>query len=192
MLHLHHCLSARSFRPLWMLEELQLPYQLHMLPFPPRALARSFLELNPLGTVPLLTQGDVRMTESAAMSDPAAAVATLNHYRERGIAVSMDDYGTGQSTLSYIRELPLNELKIDRSFVQHAHERSEDAALVRSTVELAHTLGLKVVAEGIEDAANLAFLKSIRCDYAQGYFISRPVPVEALMTLLATPRASAA
>ncbi len=65
MLHLHHCLSARSFRPLWMLEELQLPYQLHMLPFPPRALARSFLELNPLGTVPLLTQGDVRMTESA-------------------------------------------------------------------------------------------------------------------------------
>ena len=73
MLHLHHCLSARSFRPLWMLEELQLPYQLHMLPFPPRALARSFLELNPLGTVPLLTQGDVRMTESAAMCQYLAA-----------------------------------------------------------------------------------------------------------------------
>ena len=71
MLHLHHCVSARSFRPLWMLEELQLPYTLHMLPFPPRALARSFLELNPLGTVPLLVQGkapnEVRMTESAAM-----------------------------------------------------------------------------------------------------------------------------
>ena len=67
MLYLHHCVSARSFRPLWMLEELQLPYQLHMLPFPPRALARGFLELNPLGTVPLLTQGDMRMTESAAM-----------------------------------------------------------------------------------------------------------------------------
>ena len=73
MLHLHHCLSARSFRPLWMLEELQLPYQLHMLPFPPRALARSFLELNPLGTVPLLVQGDVRMTESAAMCQYLAA-----------------------------------------------------------------------------------------------------------------------
>ena len=73
MLHLHHCLSARSFRPLWMLEELQLPYQLYMLPFPPRALARSFLELNPLGTVPLLTQGDVRMTESAAMCQYLAA-----------------------------------------------------------------------------------------------------------------------
>ena len=73
MLHLHHCVSARSFRPLWMLEELQLPYTLHMLPFPPRALARSFLELNPLGTVPLLVQGDVRMTESAAMCQYLAA-----------------------------------------------------------------------------------------------------------------------
>ena len=62
MIHLHHCLSARSFRPLWMLEELQLPYTLHMLPFPPRALARSFLELNPLGTVPLLVQGEVRIS----------------------------------------------------------------------------------------------------------------------------------
>ena len=119
-------------------------------------------------------------------------MATLNHYRERGIAVSMDDYGTGQSTLSYIRELPLNELKIDRSFVQHAHERSDDAALVRSTIELAHTLGLKVVAEGIEDAANLAFLKSIRCDYAQGYFISRPITVTALLVLLQGEAAAAA
>ena len=72
-LHLHHCVSARSFRPLWMLEELQLPYQLHILPFPPRALARSFLELNPLGTVPLLVQGDVRMTESAAICQYLAA-----------------------------------------------------------------------------------------------------------------------
>lgn len=73
MLHLHHCVSARSFRPLWMMEELQLPYQLHMLPFPPRAKARRFLDANPLGTVPLLTQGDVRMTESAAMCQYLAA-----------------------------------------------------------------------------------------------------------------------
>ena len=73
MLHLHHCLSARSFRPLWMLEELKLPYKLHMLPFPPRAKARWFLDENPLGTVPLLVQGDVRMTESAAMCQYLAA-----------------------------------------------------------------------------------------------------------------------
>ncbi|WP_298213674.1 glutathione S-transferase family protein [Acidovorax sp.] len=73
MIHLYHCVSARSFRPLWMLEELQLPYTLHMLPFPPRVLARSFLELNPLGTVPLMVQGDVRMTESAGICQYLAA-----------------------------------------------------------------------------------------------------------------------
>jgi EAL domain-containing protein (putative c-di-GMP-specific phosphodiesterase class I)/CHASE2 domain-containing sensor protein len=128
------------------------------------------------------------VTESAAMSDPAAAVATLNHFRARGLGISMDDYGTGQSTLSYIRELPLSELKIDRSFVQFAHERENDAKLVTSTIALAHSLGLKVVAEGIEDAANLAFLRANGCDYAQGYFISRPVPLDALLELFAARR----
>ncbi len=125
------------------------------------------------------------VTESAAMADPAKAVATLTHFRARGVAISMDDYGTGQSTLSYLRELPLSELKIDRSFVQYAHERENDAKLVRSTIDLAHALGLKVVAEGIEDAANLAFLRAHRCDYAQGYFIDRPMPFEALIARLA-------
>lgn len=90
MLHLHHCLSARSFRPLWMLEELQLPYQLHMLPFPPRALAHSFLELNPLGTVPLLVQGDVRMTESAAMCQYLAAT-----HPDAGLDVPSNDPAYG-------------------------------------------------------------------------------------------------
>ena len=74
MIHLYHCVSARSFRPLWMLEELQRPYQLHMLPFPPRALARDYLNENPLGTVPLLVHGDVRMTESSAMCQYLAAL----------------------------------------------------------------------------------------------------------------------
>jgi len=124
------------------------------------------------------------VTESAAMADPAAAVAALQRYRAMGIAVSMDDYGTGQSTLTYIRELPLNELKIDRSFVQHAHKNRNDAVLVRSTVDLAHELGLKVVAEGVEDAECLAFLRACGCDLAQGYFISRPVPLAALLTLV--------
>ena len=132
------------------------------------------------------------VTESATMSDPAAAVATLRHFRARGIAISMDDYGTGQSTLSYLRELPLGELKIDRSFVQHAHEREDDAKLVASTIALAHALGLKVVAEGVEDAANLAFLKAHGCDYAQGYHISRPIPLEDLLTLMAERRDRAA
>ncbi|WP_225883036.1 putative bifunctional diguanylate cyclase/phosphodiesterase [Sphingomonas aliaeris] len=124
------------------------------------------------------------VTESAAMSDPARAIAALNRYRELGVAVSMDDYGTGQSTLTYIRQLPLSELKIDRSFVQHASRNVNDAVLVRSTIELAHKLGLKVVAEGVEDLECLTFLKACGCDLAQGYLISRPVPISALTEML--------
>ncbi len=84
-----------------------------------------------------------------------------------------------------MRQLPLSELKIDRSFVQFAHERAADALLVRSTIELAHGMGLTVVAEGIEDAACLDFLRSHGCDMAQGYHISRPVPLADLLALLA-------
>ncbi len=138
-----------------------------------------------LDTAPIPSDALIfEVTESAAMSDPLTATATLRHFRARGVAISMDDYGTGQSTLSYLRELPLSELKIDRSFVQYAHERENDAKLVRSTIDLAHALGLKVVAEGIEDAANLAFLRDVRCDYAQGYFIDRPMPFDALVARL--------
>lgn len=138
-----------------------------------------------LDSAPVAPDGLIfEVTESAAMSDPATATATLRHFRSRGVAISMDDYGTGQSTLSYLRELPLSELKIDRSFVQYAHERESDAKLVRSTIDLAHALGLKVVAEGIEDAENLAFLRSVSCDYAQGYFIDRPMPFDALVRRL--------
>jgi EAL domain-containing protein (putative c-di-GMP-specific phosphodiesterase class I)/CHASE2 domain-containing sensor protein len=126
----------------------------------------------------------LEVTESAAMADPDGAAATLRRFRERGIGVSMDDYGTGQSTLSYLQRLPLNELKIDRSFVQFAHQREEDAVLVRSTVDLAHRLGLKVVAEGVEDAEGLRFLAEIGCDYAQGYVVARPMPEEAFVALL--------
>jgi EAL domain-containing protein (putative c-di-GMP-specific phosphodiesterase class I) len=93
-----------------------------------------------------------------------------------GVSVSMDDYGTGQSTLSYLRQLPLSELKIDRSFVQHAHQNRADALMVRSTIDLAHELGIKVVAEGIEEEACLAFLRGVGCDMAQGYHIGRPMP----------------
>lgn len=115
------------------------------------------------------------ITESATMRDPEGARSALLRFRDLGVAISMDDYGTGQSTLSYLKNLPLSELKIDRSFVQHAHQDHNDALLVRSTVELAHQLGLKVVAEGIEEAECLAFLRSIGCDYAQGYFIGKPM-----------------
>lgn len=116
------------------------------------------------------------VTESAAMSNPDLAIAALARFRLLGIAVSMDDYGTGQSTLTYLRQLPLNELKIDRSFVQHAHRNRNDGLLVKSTIELAHELNLKVVAEGVESQECLNFLRSIGCDLIQGYYVSRPLP----------------
>lgn len=115
------------------------------------------------------------ITESATIADPNTAFASLEHFRSLGIAISMDDYGTGQSSLAYLQKLPLAELKIDRSFVQFAYRDKNDALLVRSTVQLAHALGLEVVAEGVEDAECLAFLRSIDCDYAQGYLIGKPM-----------------
>lgn len=124
------------------------------------------------------------VTESATLSDPEQAVQNLCNFRDKGVAVSMDDYGTGQSTLTYLRQLPLSELKIDRSFVQHVHVNRSDALMVRSTIDLAHDLGLKVVAEGIEDDECLAFLRAAGCDMAQGYLISRPLPGAELIEFL--------
>lgn len=132
------------------------------------------------------------VTESAAMIDGDGATAALHGFKAMGVAISMDDYGTGQSTLSYLKRLPLDELKIDRSFVQFAHRNRGDGVLVRSTIELAHELGLKVVAEGVEDEECLAFLRDARCDMAQGYLISRPVEADAIAALLAAPRNLAA
>ncbi|WP_173655751.1 EAL domain-containing protein [Sphingomonas turrisvirgatae] len=124
------------------------------------------------------------VTESAAMTDPEAAASALHTFRALGVSISMDDYGTGQSTLSYLKRLPLNELKIDRSFVQFAHQNRADGVLVRSTIDLAHELGLKVVAEGVEHEDCLAFLRNSGCDLVQGYLISRPVPAAELSSLL--------
>lgn len=124
------------------------------------------------------------VTESAAMHAPEAVAAALGRFKERGVAISMDDYGTGQSTLTYLKRLPLDELKIDRSFVEFAHQNRGDAVLVRSTVDLAHELGLKVVAEGVETDQCLQFLKSVGCDLAQGYLISPAVSAKAIVDLI--------
>lgn len=132
------------------------------------------------------------VTESAAISDPETAQAALLAYRDLGIAISMDDYGTGQSTLSYFRTLPISEVKIDRSFVAAAHRDRGDAILVRSTVELAHELGIKVVAEGVEEFATLDFLRTIGCDLAQGYLISKPVPRDRITEMVRAEAAAAA
>jgi EAL domain-containing protein (putative c-di-GMP-specific phosphodiesterase class I) len=120
------------------------------------------------------------VTESAAMSDPEAAARNLERFRALGVLISMDDYGTGQSTLSYLQQLPLAELKIDRAFVQNAHKNRSDGLMVRSTIDLAHSLGLRVVCEGIEEQECLGFLTESGCDYAQGYLIAKPMPPQEL------------
>lgn len=124
------------------------------------------------------------VTESAAMLDPEVAARNLERFCALGVLISIDDYGTGQSTLSYLQQLPLKELKIDRAFVQNSHKNRSDGLMVRSTIDLAHSLGLRVVCEGIEEQECLDFLKDNGCDYAQGYLIAKPLPSKELVPLL--------
>ncbi|WP_144152213.1 EAL domain-containing protein [Paraburkholderia sp. BCC1885] len=122
----------------------------------------------------------VEITESALMEDPAKAIATLERLRRLGIRLSIDDFGTGYSSLSYLKRMPVNEIKIDRSFVTGMVKDMDDEVIVRSTIALAHNMGLSVVAEGVEDAATLEALGTLHCDIAQGYYLSRPLTAEAL------------
>ncbi len=122
----------------------------------------------------------VEITETAIMSDPERVAANVGRLHDYGMRLSVDDFGTGHSSLAYLRRLPLNELKIDRSFVMQMTENDDDAVIVRSTVDLAHSLGLKVVAEGVESERHLKILRALDCDTAQGYFIGRPMTEEAL------------
>lgn len=134
----------------------------------------------------------VEVTETAAMNDPARAVASLEVWRDLGAAVSIDDYGTGHSSLAYLQSLPATEIKIDGSFVRGLANDPRSAIMVRSTIALAHELGLEVVAEGVEDEGVLDILRAMGCDTAQGYAISRPVPAEAVTALLTRARGLAA
>ena len=126
----------------------------------------------------------IEVTESAAMSSPERAIAALESWRALGVHISIDDYGTGQSSLGYLQKLPATELKVDKSFVQTIGEDPRNAIMVRSTIAMAHELGMKVVAEGIEDAACLQLLGDMGCDTAQGYFIGRPMSADALSEFL--------
>jgi diguanylate cyclase (GGDEF)-like protein len=118
----------------------------------------------------------IEVTESSLMADAARAMDVLGRLRGMGVGVSIDDFGTGYSSLAYLKRLPVHELKIDKSFVAHMASDENDAAIVRSTVGLAHDLGLQVVAEGVEDQQTWDLLAEVGCDVAQGYFISRPLP----------------
>ncbi len=133
---------------------------------------RRVARLGPLA--PYLT---FEITETVAFEETGAAADLLRHLRDLGLRVSVDDYGTGQSTLSYLKAFPANEIKVDKGFVLRMVQSPSDQILVRSTIELAHELGFTVVAEGVEDAATLALLTRYGCDIAQGWCIGRPVPV---------------
>jgi diguanylate cyclase (GGDEF)-like protein/PAS domain S-box-containing protein len=118
----------------------------------------------------------LEVTESAVMADPARATETLARLRGLGVRVSIDDFGTGYSSLAYLRNLPVNEVKIDRSFVKELDSREQDTCIVRSVIDLGHNLGLQVVAEGVESRATADRLAALGCDYVQGFHYARPLP----------------
>ena len=120
------------------------------------------------------------ITESAIMADPSRALEILTTIHETGVRLSIDDFGTGYSSLSYLRKLPVDRLKVDKSFVIHMTENEGDAKIVRSTIDLAHNLGLEVVAEGVETQEVLDRLTEMGCDAAQGYYMSKPLPANEL------------
>jgi len=126
----------------------------------------------------------IELTESAIMGDPEHAIDVLARLTGCGVRLSVDDFGTGYSSLAYLKRLPIDELKIDRSFVCDMIGDPTDAAIVASTIDLGHSLGLRVVAEGVEDEETWRRLAELGCDLAQGYYLSRPLPAAELTDVL--------
>ena len=127
---------------------------------------------------------ELEITESAVMANPSDGLAILTELDRMGITLAIDDFGTGYSSLAYLKRLPVDELKIDKSFVLDMEENENDAVIVRSTIDLAHNLGLKVTAEGVELQAAWDTLCILGCDCSQGYFMGEPMPAETLKTWL--------
>lgn len=125
----------------------------------------------------------VEITERAVIGEPEAALRVLQGLAGIGVGIAVDDFGVGQSAFAYLRHLPVNELKIDQTFVRHLAHDANDQTIVRSIVELGHRLGYRVTAEGVEDQATLERLAAIGCDHAQGFFIARPLPASELPSL---------
>lgn len=142
--------------------------------------------LNTAGVEP--SSLELEITENILMADPTRAQDVVAQLRALGIAISVDDYGTGYSSLAYLRRLSLDELKLDRAFVTDMASDAGAAAIVRYTVELAHSLGLRIVAEGVETEAVLSLLGALGCDLAQGYYLSRPRAAPDLTEWLAAGR----
>jgi len=130
---------------------------------------------------------NVEITESVVIQDVRETIQKLKQLHAFGITVAIDDFGVGYSSLSYLKDFPIDQLKMDRSFVQNLPHSENDAKIARHIVDMAHSLGLSVIAEGVENARQLRFLKEIGCDEVQGYLLSRPVPAEDFGALLQQP-----
>jgi EAL domain-containing protein (putative c-di-GMP-specific phosphodiesterase class I) len=126
----------------------------------------------------------IEVTENAIMSNPLRSARVLEEFAAAGIQVSVDDFGTGYSSLSYLQKFPINELKIDKSFVIGLHEESNNYPIVNATIAMAHDLGMTVVAEGVEESRVLVMLENLGCDHAQGHLFSRSMVLKDLSAWL--------
>ena len=127
---------------------------------------------------------ELEITESTIMRDPDEAITILYILQSMGIKISIDDFGTGYSSLNYLKRIPLDSLKIDRSFIMHIESSASDQAIIKAIIALAHSLGLNVIAEGVETDRQFVFLRECGCDELQGYLLSRPLPVGQLPEFL--------
>jgi EAL domain-containing protein (putative c-di-GMP-specific phosphodiesterase class I) len=128
---------------------------------------------------------ELELTEGVLVESRDRTVAVLHGLKELGVQIAVDDFGTGYSSLSYLSRLPIDCLKIDRTFVSQAHRHGQDAAITQAVISLAHSLGVRVIAEGVETVEQLEFLRMHRCDQAQGYLFSPAVEPRAMAQLLA-------
>jgi EAL domain-containing protein (putative c-di-GMP-specific phosphodiesterase class I) len=133
---------------------------------------------------------ELEITESVLMERPEKVTAVLRELYDMGIRLSIDDFGTGYSSLSYLRNFPIHELKIDRSFIEDIVHDESHAAIVKAIISLAHSMKLKVLAEGVETQEQLDYLRAEKCDHLQGYYFSRPVPAIQIDDMLMLAMAS--
>jgi EAL domain-containing protein (putative c-di-GMP-specific phosphodiesterase class I) len=137
-----------------------------------------------LKEVPLPAALDLEITESLIMQDVEGNIQKLNALRKHGVNIAIDDFGTGYSSLGYLAKLPVQSLKIDRSFIVSMQDEPNSMTLISTIIQLAHSLRLKVVAEGVESEEQAKFLRLLRCDEMQGFLFSKPLPKETLVELL--------